>query len=198
MLWLEIRMQSIRDVCKEKGIRFHLAINGIYAEYEVYLNPVGLDPVPDFTANNLTDVLHAAEIHLGLTHSPRPEDFLTVVGVKAKHPEVTVYSFEVEGKYYSLMGPQGFDKDRLHDLFLDGEESWSQYFGSKWYPCACGGDPQSSWRAMVNKVNTVPIDQLDIFVPVLIAHGHFIYDNFEYHLDDNLQEAYAKAIAPAG
>lgn len=196
MLWLEIRMQSIRDVCKEKGIRFHLAINGIYAEHEVYLDPVGLDPVPDFTADNLTDVLHAAEIHLGLTYSPRPEDFLTVVGVKAKHPEVTVYNFVVEDKYYSLMAGQGFDKDRLHDLFFDGEKDWAQYFNSKWYPCACGGDPQSAWRTMVNKVNTVPIDQLEIFVTVLTAHGHFIYDNFGFPLDENLQEAYTKVGNP--
>lgn len=63
---LENRLIKLYGVCNTKKTQMHLAVNGLYARFEICFDPgnQGLDPIPQITSNSLLDVIEQAEKHV--------------------------------------------------------------------------------------------------------------------------------------
>lgn len=67
---LENRLIKLYGICHARNTQMHLAVNGLYAQFEICFDPAhqGLDPVPQLTSNSLADVITQAEQYLEKTY----------------------------------------------------------------------------------------------------------------------------------
>lgn len=159
-----------------------------------------LIPVMELATKRYSDVSVTLEMTLTaarLVFEAR-EDYLTVNKVMEHAPDLRLYQIQVDTKYVAFLGPKDMDEDRLHDLFLNVEDDWAQYLNSRCFPLTVDRTEQEALISMAKKVANVDIVDLVKYVVVIRTYGQFIYDNFNFPFNPNLNEAYTKAITPAG
>jgi hypothetical protein len=119
---------------------------------------------------------------------------LTIAALQQRQPDVTLYVIESDRRYYAFLGDKDLDEDRLHDLLLEGEQPWRRYFDSSWFPMASGATASEANDALVTKIRSVPVEDIDKFNRVMFTHVYYIFDNYSAELASSLEDAHTDCV----